>query len=247
MIKKIIICYILFCNNLFAGTIRPDVPDEKYIEHGLKYDCVVQIWGKLKENPKLLASGSGVVIHKNWLLTAAHVMDCMENPYFIINEKKYNIIKIIPNKNFNISAPISNGDLAACFVDEEIKINKFPKLYYEKDEISKFCDLVGYGVVGLPFLGEEKRTDNKRRAGTNKIMAISEFVIFCEMKKENQSKLEFLTSFGDSGGGLFIDEKLAGIHSFVSCKDGKADSSYGDESGHTRISAYKDWLDEIIK
>ena len=66
-------------------------------------------------------------------------------------------------------------------------------------------------------------------------------------KEREVIKLEFLISHGDSGGGLFINGKLAGIHSFVSASDKKADSSYGDQSGHTRISTYKRWIDFIVK
>ena len=66
------------------------------------------------------------------------------------------------------------------------------------------------------------------------------------MNRNNPTELEFLISHGDSGGGLFIDGQLAGINSSVLSKDGKTDSNYGDESCHTRISRYKDWLDDVM-
>ena len=245
MIKKIITCYLLLCNVLVAGTIRPDVPDEAYLKHGSNYECVIKLSGKYVENSEYLVSGSAVVLNKNYIITAAHVLEHMKDPYFYINEKKYIVKKTFANKDFDINAPISYGDIAVCFVQEEIIINNYPKLYTNKDEMEKICDLVGFGSVGLPF-GGEKKLDHKRRAGTNKISSVSEFVIFCSMSEKNQTRLEFLTSHGDSGGGLFIDGKLAGIHSFVSCSDGIPDSSYGDESGHTRISAFVSWIEQII-
>ena len=52
---------------------------------------------------------------------------------------------------------------------------------------------------------------------------------------------------GDSGGGLFLDGKLAGINSFVMAADGKTNSDYGDECAHTRISTYKKWIEEKTK
>ena len=55
-----------------------------------------------------------------------------------------------------------------------------------------------------------------------------------------------LIGHGDSGGGLFIDKKLAGIHSCIYTGDGKLDSSYKDYSAHTRVSLHKPWIDLII-
>ena len=55
-----------------------------------------------------------------------------------------------------------------------------------------------------------------------------------------------------SGGGLFIDKKLAGIHSYVYATDGKS-NSLGDVGCSTRIattlvvSKTKELLKEIIK
>jgi hypothetical protein len=39
---------------------------------------------------------------------------------------------------------------------------------------------------------------------------------------------------------------LAGVNSSVLSKDGNTDSNYGDESCHTRISRYKEWIEETI-
>jgi hypothetical protein len=66
-------------------------------------------------------------------------------------------------------------------------------------------------------------------------------------RSDKESRLEFLISHGDSGGGLFINKKLAGINSLVFSSDGKPDSSWRDESGHTRISLFIDWINNTIK
>ena len=60
----------------------------------------------------------------------------------------------------------------------------------------------------------------------------------------DKTELEFLISPGDSGGGLFIDQKLAGIHSYVYATDGKSDSDYGDVGCSTRVSDYIEWIDK---
>jgi len=58
--------------------------------------------------------------------------------------------------------------------------------------------------------------------------------------------MEFLIASGDSGGGLFIDKKLAGITSCVMTTDGNTDSNYNDERGHTRISQHINWIESTI-
>jgi hypothetical protein len=58
--------------------------------------------------------------------------------------------------------------------------------------------------------------------------------------------MEFLIASGDSGGGLFIDQKLAGINSCVMTTDGHTDSNHNDESGHTRISQHINWIESTI-
>lgn len=245
MIKKLLILLVLI-GTCEAGTIRPEKSDKEYVDYGNKHESVIRLHGRFKGSKEgAIASGSGVVIGENWVVTAAHVVDCMEDPFFQISEKTYNVNDIIVNSEFDINKQLSNGDLALCFVKEKIIINSYPELYELKDENEKICSLAGYGLTGSADLGATL-SDGKKRAGRNKISAVEEHVLFCDMSKENPTDLEFLIAHGDSGGGLFIDGKLAGIHSFVASSDGKPDSNYGDESGHTRISKYRPWiLDKI--
>ena len=58
--------------------------------------------------------------------------------------------------------------------------------------------------------------------------------------------MEFLIASGDSGGGMFINGKLAGINSFVTAADGTTNSDYGDECCHTRISIFAKWIKDHI-
>jgi hypothetical protein len=62
-----------------------------------------------------------------------------------------------------------------------------------------------------------------------------------------KTSLEFLIASGDSGGGLFIDGKLAGINSCIMAVNGSPKSDYRTESGHTRISINLDWILENTK
>jgi hypothetical protein len=61
--------------------------------------------------------------------------------------------------------------------------------------------------------------------------------------------LEYMISYGDSGGGVFIGSKLAGINSAGVNTDGwgPTDSDYGDISLHTRVSVFNDWIDSVLE
>jgi len=52
---------------------------------------------------------------------------------------------------------------------------------------------------------------------------------------------------GDTGGGMFIGNALAGINSFVMAEDGNPDGTYTDESAFTRVSLYANWVESEIE
>jgi len=92
--------------------------------------------------------------------------------------------------------------------------------------------------------------DSKKRAGSNFIDRIEKDLLICSPSKRNDknfTSLEFLIASGDSGGGLFIDTKLAGIHFCVMVTGKNPQSKYGEESGHTRISNFIEWINENKK
>jgi hypothetical protein len=113
--------------------------------------------------------------------------------------------------------------------------------------VDKVCSLSGWGFTGTFITGSTKY-DNKRRAGSNIIEKTERTNLVCSPspKGVKHTELEFLIASGDSGGGLFIGNKLAGIHSSVLAIDKTPNSSYTDESCHTRISLYTKWIKESI-
>jgi hypothetical protein len=135
-------------------------------------------------------------------------------------------------------------DIAIGFSEEPINLKNYPDLYTEENEVEKLCSIVGYGFHGTFETGAIS-IDNKRRAGLNIIEYIDKHLLICTPStpgENRKTKLEFLLATGDSGGGLFIDNKLAGINSCVMATDKKPNSSYTDEGGHTRISQFIDWI-----
>lgn len=234
----------LLISNTFAGTIDPNVEDSKYIEYGSNFKHTVRI---ICNDNNGQASGSAVIVDSHWIITAAHVVKNMRNHHIIVDDKTYILDSIICHEKYNDDI-FGYYDIALGHIKEDVNMSPYPELYKENDEVGKIVAISGLGLTG-DFNTGVKISDGKKRAGSNRIKKIEREVLVCDASifSENSTKLEYLICSGDSGGGLFIDGKLAGINSSVLGHDGKPDSSYGDESCHTRISTYIPWINNIIK
>lgn len=224
-----------------AGTRDPNISDKSYIDYGSKFKCVVPLCGKEDDGGPYCASG--VVIKPNWILTAAHVIKRAKTCKITINDKEIQTSVFIPHKDFE-SNNFGYYDIGLIYSDENIELDFYPELYKENNEVGKICALSGYGITGTFGTGA-KIGDHIKRAGSNRISGTDRHLLICDLKDPN-TVLEFLIASGDSGGGLFIDKKLAGINSCVLAVDDHPDSTYGDESGHTRISQHLSWIESTI-
>jgi hypothetical protein len=238
-------CFSLFISHLNAGTIDPLTDDAKYIEYGKKFKYVYQLCGVYQD--KSLFCASGVAIDDRWVLTAAHVIKnaklCGLN-----NESNKETILVedfFVHENFNDEFGIA--DIGLLYLSKDLNLDFYPPLYDNKDEVGKLCCISGYGLTGT-FLTGQIKGDNIKRAGSNIIDSIDRHLLICSPSPMKQrTELEFLIASGDSGGGLFIDGKLAGINSCVMQHRTQPRSAYGSDAGHTRISLYVDWIKNIIK
>jgi hypothetical protein len=142
----------------------------------------------------------------------------------------------------------ASHDIAIARLQRAIDLDFYPSLYEDNDETGKVCGMAGYGFHGNFKTGYlMSNYDNKKRAGSNIIDGIEGDVLTYSIGQQNKTSLEFLISPGDSGGGLFIDQKLAGIHSFIYSIKGKADGKYGNIGCSTRVSDYIDWINKTKK
>lgn len=229
--------------SLIAGTIDPSVSDQKYIEYGSKHECVVSIFGKTKKDQTFFASA--VVIRPRIILTAAHVIKDTSASFIKFKDKDIKIECAVYPNAFD-EKNISKFDIAICLLEKPCDLDFYPELYSEDDELGKVCSISGFGMHGTYDKGITSY-DGKKRAGANIVEEISDDMLFCTLSNP-KTNLELLASIGDSGGGLFINKKLAGINSIVWTKEknGKLDSNLLDGSGHTRISLHIDWLNKLI-
>lgn len=243
---QLVLFSFLFSHTL-AGTRHPDVVDEKYLAYGSKFPHVVRIVTiDNKTDQRQLASA--VIIQPHWALTAAHVVRDAKGVVLLIGEGEpaISITTVIPHEEFGAETKPGVHDIALCYSTRDFALPGYPQLYSEFDERGKECSIAGYGIYGT-FNTGYTHSDSKRRAGQNRVERYEQAVLVCTPSRTNRTPLEFLICPGDSGGGLFIDNKLAGINSFVMCDVGKIpNGSYDSEAGHTRISLYYDWIHKQI-
>lgn len=237
---------ICFFTPIFAGTIDPSTPDQKYIEYGKKFDYIAELCGSYKD--KTLFCASAVIIEPKVILTAAHVVQNYKNCSVKLDNKQYAVDLLIWPTAFNEDI-FGMNDIALGFLKEPISLNFYPALYDKEDELNKVCCISGFGLTGNFTTGAIK-SDLKRRAGSNIVEEIQKELLICRPSKTNENNrtsLEFLIASGDSGGGLFIDGKLAGINSCIMSVGKTVRSDYKTESGHTRISLHRKWIIDNIK
>lgn len=246
----------LFCVFLFfllsltarAGTIDPNTPDDRYVEFGKSFPFVVPISNTINcDQCKEVHSqrASAVIIRPHWALTAAHVVKGATDNEIIIGEKKHPLSHVVWHKDFSDDAHGFN-DIALCYSPEDFKLEFYVPLYRKSDEVGQAVTIAGWGSTGTFVTGATK-IDGKRRAGHNRLSGAHNAVLTCTPARPKRFPLEFMIAPGDSGGGMFIGNELAGINSFLSAEDKKPDGTYTDDSAFTRISLYVDWIESQIE
>lgn len=249
MIFRVAVLFLTIASSCFAGTISPSAKDKDHLSYGQEHECVVKIYGDCTcelaggKSHKFIASA--VVISPRWIVTAAHVAKEAKNVKVMVRDKEYEIPRLVISEGFDLDK-VGMNDIALGQSDVDMELDFYPDLYESDDEVGKIASICGFGTTGTFRTGATK-TDGQKRAGSNVIDRAENHVLVCSVSNGPRTTLEFMISHGDSGGGLFIENKLAGINSFVSAVDGKPDSGYGDECNHTRVSLFVGWIKQNIR
>lgn len=258
----------------FAGLIRHDIPDSHYTDFGnaTEFHSVGLV---AIEKPATSGICSGTVIHKNWVLTAAHCLTDATRMGISIGHSDewrfYEAASWISHENYNDEQFYLGWDIGLMHFETDLDVAP-ASLYRGTSEQFNYAFDVGFGLAGDGYTGI-KTEDYQRRAGTNIIdfawseagdgaqllwsdfdhptdQAYNSFPFDGVTFDDVASFLEIMIAFGDSGGGLFIQEGdqmyLAGVHSFIS--DYKSDGifGYGDTYSSTRVSTFANWIDSKI-
>jgi hypothetical protein len=237
-----LLCFI-YVSTIFAGTIDPRTPDEKYINYSKDFHYVGKLCGFYEDNSRFCASA--IAIDDHHILTAAHVVKNSKSATVYLNNKEFCLITVTIHKDFN-DKQFGKADIAIGYSEKPFGLKFYPKLYEKDDEVGKVCCIAGYGLTGN-FNTGATHSDSKKRAGSNTIDSIQDDMLICSPSKpddSNKTSLEFFIASGDSGGGLFIDNQLAGINSCVMAIDRSPKSKYNEESGHTRVKNFLPWIEE---
>jgi hypothetical protein len=238
---------------ILAGTRDPNTPDSKYVEFGQQFPSVVRYraLGEVtdKDTGKTRPAfqyGSAVIIRPHWVLTAAHVVEgASAHAVLRDNDDVYILNDVIVPKEFT-GDNIGFYDLALCYSPKDFKLDFYPALYKKTDELGKAITIAGYGLTGTFHTGCTL-SDGKKRAGHNAVEGTERGVLVCTPNRgAGRFPLEYMIAPGDSGGGMFIGNELAGINSFLMASDKKPDGTYGDESAFTRVSLYANWVESEI-
>lgn len=242
-----VVVFCLISLTSLAGTIHPNVPDEKYLEYGAKFHSVYRVATVGQNNQIYFASC--VVIDKRWALTAAHILDDVPKICVInLDESVAQVKKAIIHPDYDMKN--HKADIALFYLDRDIELKSYPLLYEADDEVGQLCSMAGYGVTGNFLTGMRDTVECKKRGGSNHIDESEEEMLICKVENRRRSprtSLEFCIAHGDSGGGLFLGDRLAGIHSIIMCDRGDPGSRFGEKSGHTRVSKFTKWIREIME
>lgn len=229
--------------------MRHDVDEAKYFELAEKYGATAV----------RLNAGVGTFIQPDWIVTAAHVC---ENPEYVgkeltINGKVYPIKKVVMHPDFSMRGAVSN-DIALIQLESKVPGVKLAKLYNQSDELGKEIVFVGTGYAGTGDKGMAEgavNKDRKLRAAQNKVDGLERegFIRFTFDSPDSGKALplEGISGPGDSGGpALWFDGDQAYIMGVSSHQDGqgmgKPEGRYGVWEFYSRVSAYTEWVEEVV-
>ncbi|MEL6494168.1 MAG: trypsin-like serine protease [Cyanobacteria bacterium J06623_7] len=244
--------------------IRHDIDPVCYLKDGKQFPAIVQV-NNHQEGEILICDGMGILIHEEWILTAAHVARTSDPALdsILIADWQYSIKQIVLHpqwQNADVIESVKN-DIALIQLNRPVADVLPLTLYSQNDETGKDIVFVGWGDFGNGLAGVEG-ADGRFRMATNIVEKVDEqWLVFCFDEPPNTTEMEGISGPGDSGGPALLETEtgwqIAGISS-TQCsaaeysqqenwqeKEGK-EGIYGVWEYYTRVSQYLEWINSII-
>lgn len=223
-----------------AGTIEDSVPDSRYVEYGRAFSTYTARFKGTAADGRT-HSATAVLIAPRWALTAAHVAEGCDGVTLTYGDRSQSIAEVLVHPEW--ADKLGYADIALLQADADFGLTFYPPLS-DGGEVGKVASVAGYGVTG-PLSFGHMLADGKLRAGTQRVDRIERNCLICDLTRRG-SVLEYGIAPGDSGGPLFVDGKLAGINSYTASPRSYTRSQYGEESGHTRVAMYREWIRGVV-
>jgi hypothetical protein len=228
-----------------AGTIEDTIPDSRYRAYGEQfaaYTCRL-VGTNTKGEVQV---GTCTLISPHWALTAAHVVEHLTSGGVMSDAGFHRIDRIFIHRDYN--GTFAEHDIALVHVASRFEASFYPPLTDGSEQPGSVCVAVGYGVTG-PLSSGYDRGDAEIRAGTMRLGSTERSVWVCQIRRGG-SPLPFGIAPGDSGGGLWARAAdgrtvLVGVNSYTATTAKNTRSRAGEESGHTRVALYREWIAEV--
>lgn len=236
---------IVAASTASAATVDDSIGDAAY----LGYAETFQPWvGRVigADTSGTAIAGSCTLLAPHWALTAAHVVHELTRAEVVIGDQRHRVDRIYAHRDWR-STDYGWHDIALVHVARPFSVQKYPTLSEGTESLQTVAAVSGYGMKGTLANGLQG-ADARLRAGTVRLSGTDRAVWVCRI--ERGTPLPVCIAPGDSGGPLWAAGadgvvRLSGVSSFVARLGEPARYVWGEESGHTRVSLYLDWIDEV--
>jgi S1-C subfamily serine protease len=234
----------VLCSPLMAGTTDDAVPDARYVEYGRSFSTYTAKVSGVGEDRRR-ASASCTLLSPVWAITAAHVVHGTTDVIVTSGTLPRAAATVVVHPDWQRDVH-GLHDLALVRCDEPLELEFFPALSAGDEHVGQVVSIAGYGLHGRLTQGHTHH-DGRLRAGTQTIERFDQSLIVCHAQG-GTSPLELCISPGDSGGPLFAGGRLAGVNSFTMARKGTTlRSRQGEETAHTRVSLYREWIRDVMR
>jgi len=238
-----LLIFFVLSSVALAGTTEDGIPDARYRAYGETFRAhTCRVAGfNVQGSPQV---GTCTLIASEWALTAAHVVHDLTSAGVLTDAGYHRVDKIFVHVDW--ADVFAENDIALIHVARPFEVKKFPPLTDGSEQLGSVVTAAGYGVTGKLSEGYT-RGDAEIRAGTMRLTSAERKVYVCQIR-HGGSPLPYCIAPGDSGGPLWGTASdgrtvLIGVNSYTArAGKGPLRSRVGEESGHTRVDLYRDWI-----